>query len=232
MTRISVVHFSTSTSACSGSLASFGAQAGSLPRGESLLVPLLDLDVAALQLEGAGEGAAGAHAGEVLGGVDGEDLAEHLRQDGREAADVQVRRVDAHHHEAQPVPPVRAARQVREAEEAPLVVVLVLRHRWRRHQLPHQSSRGPPVGLDQRCFFAGAFGVPQRAVDYVERIPQFVEIYSAQLGIVRLKLNDGWWVDDTSVPLAETARAGCNRLLPNNESVVEVTAGRLEVALL
>lgn len=70
---------------------------------QGLLVAFLDLDVAALELECSRECAAGPHAGEVFGCVDGKDVAQHLGEYGREAANVQVHGIDAHQDESEAV---------------------------------------------------------------------------------------------------------------------------------
>lgn len=70
---------------------------------QSLLIALLDLNVAALQLECSREGTTGPHAGEVLRCVHSEDVAQHLGEYGREAADMQIHGIDAHQDEPEAV---------------------------------------------------------------------------------------------------------------------------------
>lgn len=75
--------------------------------GQRLLVPLLHLNVAALQLQRPRQRAARAHPREVLGGVDREHVAQDLGDDGGGATDMKVGRVDSHEHEAEAVVAMR-----------------------------------------------------------------------------------------------------------------------------
>lgn len=95
---------------------------------QCFFVALLDLNVTTLQLQRAGECATGPHPGKVFCCVHGENVAEHFCENWRKPANMKIHRIDTHEHETETVSAVRAARQVRKAEEASFVVVLVFRY--------------------------------------------------------------------------------------------------------
>lgn len=158
------------------SLVVFVADVAGPPPGQRLLVTLLDLNVASLQLQCSRQRTAGPHSREVLGCVDSEDIAQDLRQNWHQTADMQIHRVDAHQDEAKPVLAVRAARQVGKAKETALDVVLVLCNGGRGDQLAHETPGGSPVGLNQCCLLVRPVGVPEGAVHNVQRISQLIRI--------------------------------------------------------
>lgn len=60
-------------------------------------------------------------------------------------------------------------------------------------------------------------------MDDVERVAQFVEVDGAGLWIIHFKLDDGRRIDYAPISFTEAACSRRDRLLPNDESVMEVT---------
>jgi hypothetical protein len=192
--------------------------------GQRLLVALLDLDVAALQLERTCQRTAGPHPRKVLGRVHGEDVTHDLGQDGRRSSYMQVHRVDAHQHKAQAVPAVGAAREVWKAEEATFDILFVLGNRGRCDQLAHEPACCASIRLDQCRLLVGTFGIPKGAMHHVERVPQLFLLSGACLGIRDQQLDDRWGVDDPAVTLSKPTGSCCYGLLAHPQFVAEIPA--------
>jgi hypothetical protein len=137
---------------------------------QCLFIALLHLDIASLQLQRPGEGTAGSHAGEVLGSVNCEDVAQDLGKYGREASNMEVHRINAHKDESESVFAVCTAREVGKAEKASLGIMLVLCYGGRSYELAHESSRCSSVGLYECCLFIRPLCVPECAMHHVERV--------------------------------------------------------------
>ena len=86
---------------------------------------LFDGNGTALPLQGLGQRCAGSHSWKVLGCKDGEDFAFRLRDGGHELAWLEVVGLQRHQDESQFVLAVRSTREIGEAEEAAILVVLV-----------------------------------------------------------------------------------------------------------
>lgn len=130
------------------------------PPALRLLIPLLDTDGTALPLQRLGQRCAGAHAGEILGREHGEDVALHLGDGRHPLAGLEGHGLEAHQDEAQPVAAMRAAAEVREAEEAPLDVVLVGADEGGRHERAHQAARITAVGAGEPGLVRAPVGAP------------------------------------------------------------------------
>ena len=190
---------------------------------QSLLVAFLDLDITALQLQSPGKCAAGTHARKVLGRVYRKHIAHYFSKNWRRPSHVEVHGVNAHQHEPKTVPAMCTARQVREAEEAPFVVVFVLGDRGRSYKLAHESACGSTVRLYERCLLVGAVSIPQRAMHHVQRIPKLLLFGYASLGVRNKQLDDRRGVYYPSVTLTKPTCSCCDRLLSNAEFEVQVS---------
>lgn len=65
-------------------------------------------------------------------------------------------------------------------------------------------------------------------MDDVERVAEFVKVDGARLWIIHFELYDRRRIDYTSISFAEPASSRRDRLLPNNESVMEIAVLRSE----
>jgi hypothetical protein len=201
--------------------------AGSEPLArQCLLVPFLDLDVATLQLQRSGECTAWSHTRKVLRRVYREDVAQYFGKDGRESTHVQVHRIDTHQNKPQAVLAMGPAREIWEAEEAALDIELVLGDRRRRHQLTHQPSCCPSVGLYQCCFLVRPLRVPECAMYHIQRVPQLFLFRDARLRISDQQLDDWRRINHSSVAFSEPASSGSDGLLSHTQLVVEVPVTR------
>lgn len=189
---------------------------------QSLLVAFLDLDVTALQLQSPGKCAAGTHARKVLGRVYCEHIAHYFGKYGRRPSHMEVHGVNAHQHEPKTVPAMCTTRQVREAKEAPFVVVFVLGDRGRSYKLAHESACGPTVRLYERCLLVGPVRIPQRAMHHVQRIPKLFLLGHTSLGIRNKQLDDWRRVYHPPIAFTKPTCSCCDRLLSNAEFEVQI----------
>lgn len=136
---------------------------------------------------------------------------------------MQVHGVNTHQHEPQTVPAVRATRQVREAEEAPFVVVLVLGDRRRSYELAHQSARGAAIRLDQRRLLVGPVRIPQRAMHHVKRVPKLLLLGYTGLWVRDKQLDDWRGVYHSSITLTKPTGSCCDGLLSHSQFKVQVS---------
>ena len=180
-----------------------------LPR----LRPLLDPDVEALPAQRLEQGAAGAHAGEVLGGEDAEDVGDDVGDAAVHGAGLHVGRVDAEELEAQAVAAWGAAAEVREDEEgardAVLVFGLVRRGDEGAHQPPgggHVRVRGRHFGLVVAAVWAQERAVQGEHADVVLG-------WRARGLVCYPELQDRRRIDDPTISLAEATGSGGGGLL-------------------
>jgi hypothetical protein len=73
---------------------------------------------------------------------------------------MEVHRVDAHQNEAEAIPAMCAAREIRETEKATLNIMLILCNRGRCYQLTHQSPSCSPIRLHERRFLIRPICIP------------------------------------------------------------------------
>lgn len=108
-------------------------------------------------------------------------------------------------------------RQVREAKEAPFVIVFILGNRGRGYQLPHEPARGPAVRLNERRLLTGPIRIPQRAMHHVKRVPKLLLLGYTCLWICDEQLDDRRWIYHSSISFSKPTCPCCDRLLPHTE---------------
>lgn len=100
---------------------------------------LLHADVEALAAESDEQGARGAHAGEVFGGVDGEEVGHDVRHGRVLRSRSHAHGIDADEGELEPILARVPAAEIREDEKGACRTVLVLGLVRRGNQRAHQS---------------------------------------------------------------------------------------------
>lgn len=116
----------------------------------------------------------------------------------------------------------RAAGQVWEGEEASVSLELVLAEEGAGDERAHQTSLVAVfLGHDGRI--VGASLVVDRHTHYIAVIAKvFVDVIFPQLGALDLELDNGRRVDDSAVPVSESARSSGARLLAQLEAELDV----------
>lgn len=182
---------------------------------------LLHTHVQPLPSQGLQQRARSPHAGEILRRVHVEHVRDAAGDSAVHGTLLHVQRVDAQQLEVKAVAAGRAAAEVREDEEGASDLVLVLGRVGAGDEGAHEAARGLHVGAD-----GGGLGfvvlvrrVEQRAVQGQHALVVLLRGAGGFVG--DFELEDGWWVDDSAVALAETAGSGCGGLLSYCEGVVE-----------